>query len=115
MAAKTDPILEVYQTGPTTVVGFGGRDVLMDVNVAACRDELIALIQREKCSIVAFDLTGVRLLPSGLLGLLSSLRHNGVQVHLYNPSADVREVLSLTNLDQIMQIHEIDVPRAEES
>ena len=32
----TDP-LQVYQAGPTTVVGFGGRDLLDDVNLADCR------------------------------------------------------------------------------
>lgn len=110
MATEAKPILEVYQTGPTTVVGFGGRDVLMDVNVAACRNELVELIQREKCSVVAFDLTGVKLLPSGLLGLLASLRHHGVQVHLYNPSPDVREVLEITGLDRVMEVREVPVP-----
>jgi len=113
MAANAGPILEVYQTGPTTVVGFGGRDVLSDVNVAACRAEFLDLIQREQCQIVAFDLTGVCFLPSGLLGLLASLRSSGVEVQIYNPSADVREVLSITNLDKLMEIHEVDVPRHE--
>lgn len=107
------PILDVYQTGSTTVVGFGGRDVLADVNVAACRDELVNLIDRERCSILAFDLTGVRHIPSGLLGLLASVRKHEVDVHLYNPSSDVREVLSITGLDQIMPIHKVDVPRNE--
>lgn len=113
MAANAEPLLEVYQTGPTTVVGFGGRDILNDVNVAACREELLALIEREKCRIVAVDLTGVRLLPSGLLGLLASLRSSGAEVQLYNPSPDVREVLSITNLDKLMNIREVEVPRPE--
>jgi anti-anti-sigma factor len=110
MSAAT-PILEVYQTGPTTVVGFGGRDVLGDVNIAACREELLALIRDQGCSVVAVDLTGVKLLPSGLLGVLASLRNNDVDVHLYNPSEDVREVLQITGLDQLMPIHEVEVPR----
>jgi len=111
MVNEAEPILEVYESGPTTVVGFGGRDILSDVNVAACRDELLDLIRRIPCQIVAFDLTGVRLIPSGLLGLLASLRSNGVEVHLYNPSKDVREVLSITGLDRLMPIRDIDVPQ----
>ncbi len=102
------PIMEVYSTGPTTVVGFGGRDVLDTVNLAACRDEIVALIAREHCRVLAFDLSGVRLIPSGLLGLLASVRQLGAEVHLYNPSDDVREVLSVTNLDRLMPVHEID-------
>ena len=55
----------------------------------------------------AFDLTGVRLVPSGLLGLLASLKKLGIEVHLYNPSNDVREVLEITRLDKLFKIHEL--------
>ena len=104
-----DPILEVYSVGPTTVVGFGGRDLLDTVNLAACRDEVVALISREQCQVLAFDLTGVKLIPSGLLGLLASIRQLGAEVHLYNPSQDVREVLDVTGLDRLMPVHEVDL------
>lgn len=104
-------VLQVYDVGPTTVVGFGGRDVLDDMNVAICRDELLALIDKYNCTMLAVDLTGVRLMPSGLLGLLTSIRRRGIDVHLYNPSGDVREVLSITNLDKLMPIHDVEVPK----
>jgi len=106
----SDPrVLEVYQAGRLTVVGFGDHDVLDFVNIADCRDELAALIAKHDCQSLAFDLTGVKLLPSGLLGLLASLRNLGVQVMIYNPSRDVREVLEITNLDQLLEIHEVEV------
>jgi len=104
-----DPIIEVYATGPTTVVGFGGKDLMDQVNLADCRDSLLELLSQTKCEILAFDLTGVLLIPSGLLGLLASLRKEGIEVHLYNPSLDVRDVLETTNLNQIMPIHEVDI------
>lgn len=106
---EPEPILEVYRVGPTTVVGFGGRDVLDDVNVVVCRDEILKLIENVQCSVLAFDLTGVTLLPSGLLGLLTSITRQAVQVHLYNPSPDIQEVLEVTHLNTLMQIHHIDV------
>jgi anti-sigma B factor antagonist len=99
--------LEIYEVGPTTVVGFGGRNPLDDVNLSAFRADLVTLVKQHETKILAFDLTGVRLVPSGLLGLLASMRREGVEVHLYNPSADVREVLRTTNLDRIMPIHEL--------
>ena len=105
-----DPILQVYSVGPTTVVGFGGRDVLDNVNLALCRSEVLGLIKENEATAIAFDLTGVLLMPSGLLGLLASLRQEGVEVHIYNPSADVREVLEVTHLDKVMQVREVDVP-----
>ena len=94
--------LEVYQAGELTVIGFGGREILDDLNVAECRDELVDLIRQNQCKVLAFDLTRVRLVPSGLLGLLASIRKQGVEVHLYNPSSDIREVLEITKLDQVL-------------
>jgi len=101
--------LEVYQAGELTVIGFGGREVLDDMNVSECRDELVELIRSHDCKVLAFDLTRVRLIPSGLLGLLASIRKQGVEVHLYNPSADIREVLEITKLDQVLQLHELEI------
>jgi len=101
--------LEVYQAGELTVIGFGGREVLDDMNVSECRDELVELIRTHDCKVLAFDLTRVRLIPSGLLGLLASIRKQGVEVHLYNPSADIREVLEITKLDQVLQLHELEI------
>ncbi|TWT56853.1 hypothetical protein KOR42_02080 [Thalassoglobus neptunius] len=103
-------ILEVYSVGPTTVVGFGGRDVLDTVNVAVCRDEILKLIENVNCEVLAFDLTGVKLLPSGLLGLLASIMKQNVAVHLYNPSPDISEVLETTKLNTIMEVYFVDVP-----
>lgn len=102
--------LEVYQAGELTVIGFGGREVLDDLNVADCRDELVELIREHSCRVLAFDLTRVRLIPSGLLGLLASIRKQGVDVHLYNPSMDIREVLEITKLDQVLKLHDLEIP-----
>jgi anti-anti-sigma factor len=103
--------LQVYQTGATTVIGFGGGDVLDDVNIAAFREQIVALLQKSDCKLLGVDLTGVKLVPSGLLGLLTSIRRRGVEVHIYNPSADVREVLRVTNLERLMPIHEVTIDR----
>ena len=104
-----DAVLRVYEVGSTTVVGFGGADVLDTVNLAHCREALAGLIRENDVDVLAFDLTGVVLVPSGLLGLLASLRKTGVEVQIYNPSDDVREVLEVTHLNDIMPIREVDV------
>ena len=102
-------LLEVYEAGPLTVVGFGGREILDEVSVANCRQELLKLVEEHDCRELAFDLTGVKLIPSGLLGVLASFRQQGVGVRLYNPSEDVRDVLSTTKLDSVMQVHDIEI------
>lgn len=101
--------LEVYEAGELTVIGFGGREVLDHLNMAECRDEVVQLIRDHGCSTLAFDLTGVRLIPSGLLGLLASINRQGVEVHLYNASEDIREVLEITKLNKLLHLHEIEV------
>lgn len=101
--------LEVYEAGELTVIGFGGREVLDHLNMAECRDEVVQLIRDHGCSTLAFDLTGVRLIPSGLLGLLASINRQGVEVHLYNASEDIREVLEITKLNKLLHLHEVEV------
>ena len=101
--------LEVYDIGELTVVGFGGREVLDRLSLAECRDELMQLIRDHHCQTLAFDLTGVRLIPSGMLGMLCAIRNEGVDVQLYNPSQDVREVLEITKLDTLLEMHEVEV------
>lgn len=103
------PALEVYHPGELTVIGFGGREILDDLNLAECRDDLVELIQDNDCKVLAFDLTGVRLIPSGFLGLLASIRRLDVEVQLYNACEDIREVLEITKLDQVLELHEVEV------
>ncbi|VAX37244.1 hypothetical protein MNBD_PLANCTO02-2351 [hydrothermal vent metagenome] len=104
--------LEVYQSGKLTVIGFGNKEVLDHINPTECRDEIIALINQHRCKVLAFDLTGVIVVPSGLLGLLASLRQLNTKVLLFNPSEDVRDVLEITKLDRVMQICEVNIPMA---
>lgn len=110
--ANQQGVLTVYQAGELTVVGFGGQDALSRINLAECRDELITLIRENHCQTLAFDLTGVSLIPSGTLGLMASMRNLGVEVHVYNPSNDIRDVLDVTKLNTVIHIHEIEIPES---
>lgn len=106
--AEQQETLDVYQTGELTVVGFRGREILDQIDITACRSQLINLIEAHKAKTLAFDLAGVKLIPSGMLGLLASLRRMNVEVHLYNPSPDVLEVLEITKLRDVMPVHFVD-------
>ena len=108
MSELKDPnVLKVYQTGELTVVGFGGQDVPDEVCIAAYRDQLFQLVAANGCKVLAFDLSGVTLVPSGMLGVLTSLRNKVDRIELYNPSDDVREVLHMTRLAQLFDIKEV--------
>jgi len=110
-ALTKDGILKVYSVGETTVLGFGGEDVPSEFNAAHYRAAIADLLKANNCSTVAFDLTGVRLIPSGMLGLLASLRKINdlsLTVQLFNPSADIEEVLQITKLSTMIETHHID-------
>ncbi|MDP1798663.1 MAG: STAS domain-containing protein [Planctomycetaceae bacterium] len=108
-AVAVPGVLRVYQTGPLTVVGFAGQDVPDEVCIAGYRDQLFKLIEEHHCTVLAFDLTGVVLVPSGMLGVLISLRKRLERVELYNPSKDVLEVLEMTKLISLFEIREVAV------
>jgi anti-anti-sigma factor len=101
--------LEVYSLGKLTVLGFGGRPMLDHLNVAECRDWIVDLIKANGIESLAFDLTGVVVVPSGFLGLLASLRKVGPEVLLFNVCDDIREVLEITHLDRMLTIHQVEV------
>ena len=108
MGALANPnVLKVYQTGELTVVGFGGKDVPDEVCIAAYRQQLFDLIAQYGTKVLAFDLSGVQLVPSGMLGVLSSLRQRVERLEIYNPSPDVREVLRITRLERLFDIKEV--------
>ncbi|HET6324399.1 MAG TPA: anti-sigma factor antagonist [Planctomycetaceae bacterium] len=101
--------LNVYQTGKLTVVSFVSAEHLDQIVVSECRAEIADLIKMYSCEVLAFDLTSVKLVPSGMLGMLASLGRLGVQVLVFNPSDEIREVLEITRLDSLLQVQHVEV------
>jgi len=101
-------VLRIYQTGELTVVGFAGQDVPDEVCIAHYREQLMRLLDEVDCKVLAIDCSGVKLLPSGLLGVLTTLRKRVDRLEIYNPSEDIQEVLRLTKLDQFFEIRKVD-------
>ena len=107
MAVRLDTI-DIYRSGPLTVVGFGERNAL-DLSVAAVQTELGEVLRDAAAHTLAMDMTGVRLVASGLLGLLASIQRRGIKVLIFNPSPDLAEVLEITKLNRILPSFEVDV------
>ncbi len=104
-----DGVLHVYEAGELLVLGFAGRDVPSNFNVAHYREAILELAELHGTKTIAFDLTGVRLVPSGILGLWASLHQQEIGIEVYNPSDDIAEVLEITKLNQFIQVKVIDV------
>lgn len=106
----TDPgIFQVYQAGNVTVVGFRGNDIPAGFWIGGYREALKGIIQEYQCQELAFDFTGVSTVPSGMLGLFVSLGELGVNLSVYNPSEDIREVLWATRLSDLVDIRDVDL------
>lgn len=106
---KIAGILKIYEVGRLIVVGFGGKDVPSDYCISESRQTLSDLVRLHDCKELVFDMTGVRMVPSGMLGVIASMRNLGVSVAVCNPSPDFREVLETTQLDTIIQIKDVDI------
>lgn len=100
-------ILRVYETGETTVLGFGTGQLPEYLDIEETRDEIVEFLKRERSASVAFDVTGVAHVPSAMLGLWASLRRAGYPVHIYNPSRNVRAILEVTRLCRLFQLHDL--------
>ena len=110
MTVRLDTI-DIYRSGPLTVVGFGDRNAL-DISVVACQNELARIVRESSCHTLAVDLTGVRLVASGMLGVFASIQRRGIRVLLFNPSPDLTEVLEITKLNRLLPVHTVDVGNA---
>lgn len=99
-------LLRVYETGPVLTVGFGSEE-LTESDLLDVRDELLDLVRLHACEAIVFELHELRHVPSSLLSVFLMLRRKGVQVHLFNPSTELLEVLRITHLDQFFKIGDV--------
>ena len=99
------PALNVLKTGEITVVGFGRNDVLELISPDACLAQIAEIITANQPKTLAFDLTGVSMLPSAVLALMVTLKKR-VAIQIFNPSDNVREVLKITKLDRLFEVRE---------
>ncbi|MDA0832561.1 MAG: STAS domain-containing protein [Planctomycetota bacterium] len=95
---------KVYARGPLTVIGFGGQPPPDMLTLTQFRPALQQLLSEVKCNVLAIDLSGIPIIPSGLLGLLTSFGKSGIEVQLHNTSKDIQEVIELTKLNVKIQI-----------
>jgi hypothetical protein len=105
VAGAADPtLLSFTRDGSRVVVGFNSTDVPDEVCVAAYRTQLLKFVQESECTVLTFDLTGIKILPSGMLGLLVTLKKRGLEIELLNPIADIVEVLRITKLNSLFKV-----------
>src|SRR5690349_3326176 len=68
--SQTDPTLLTFvRDGQRAIVGFNSKSVPDELCIAAYRNQLLKYVQDFNCKTLAFELAGIKILPSGMLGL----------------------------------------------
>jgi anti-sigma B factor antagonist len=101
-----DPnLLRITRDGGTLTVGFARADIPDEVSIASYRDQVLhTLDEHPDCRRLTFDVTQIRMLPSGMLGLLATVKKRGREVEILNPSKDVQEALRVTRLITLFKV-----------
>jgi hypothetical protein len=92
--------LRITRQGRRVAIALNGRAIGEDATcLANMRDDLLELIASGEFDCVIFDLTGVKVVLRGLLGLLACAHEQGCEVELLNPSQELQEIVRNAKLD----------------
>ena len=101
--------LEIRHRDDETRVRFPGIDRLDEANSEVPGQELCLLAEGLPGTRLVLDLTGIRFMTSSGLGKLVALnrkmRAAGGRLVLVNPGPAVAEVLAVTHLDKLLEVH----------
>jgi hypothetical protein len=76
-----------------TVLELGNMEIWDGADMALLRETLTRLIKAEKHLAIGVDMTYVKYIPSGFFGMLFDWFETGVQIRLYTPQPNVRNML----------------------
>jgi hypothetical protein len=104
----TDPnFLKIILDGNSITIAFNGVEVPDEVCISGYRMQMAKFLdQHPECTVLTFDVTGLKLVPSGMLGLLTSMHKRVRQIEILNPSNDIREVLRVSKLNTLFKIRQ---------
>ena len=102
-------LISVYAAGEVTVVGFGDHAHMDFINLTDCQQELLALIRQNKVRTLAFDLSKITMVPSGMLGMIASMHKLVKKVLVFNPCEEIRDIFEITKLGNIVKICYVEI------
>ena len=95
----------VFKRGKLTVIGFEAQHLTESTeSLHHCQDMLLEVIDKNHCQILAVDLVDIGLVSSWILAVLAAAHRKGIEVHLYHPSRDIKDVLQITHLDELLRV-----------
>lgn len=97
-------LFHVYKTGRMTVIGFDAKHLEDPLHAASVQDQLLEMVKTHSCEILVVDLMNVSIVSSWILGVLAAIKRNGIDIELYHPSNELKEVLDVTHLDKLLHV-----------
>lgn len=95
--------LRVLQTGFRTVVGFAGGDLPPEHALGRYLNQIQKLIKDHGCRDFRFDLSGMSSIPSGLLGVLTTLANRGLHASICHAEPSLHDVFELANFGHCLR------------
>lgn len=103
-ASSSVELLKLTQHDGRIQVAFIEKDVPDESQVATYRLQLLSFIQQTGCRDLTFDLEGLKLLPSRMLGFFVALKNEGHDVELVNVSPFIQDIFRVTKLAPFVTI-----------
>lgn len=103
-------LFQFDESSQSLVVSLGRRKDLSDSQFCRCREEIARLIGAEPIETVVFDLAGILVLPSSVLGLIAAVSQGEAKVRVINASHSAQEDFQLTGLDRMIELEPARMP-----
>ena len=100
-------LLNLVHSGSRIQIGFNYREMPDETRVARFRVQLLDFVHRTKCKSLTFDLQGLKILPSRMLGFFVSLKNDGHDVELINMEPGVQDIFRVTKLGPLFTIRPV--------
>ena len=101
--------LKTHNENGTFVIEFYANSILNQLEVESIGKELLTIATKSACSQIVVDLTGVDFLSSAMIGVFirfkMRLKKRDSELKLCNISPELMELLKVTNLDAVFDIH----------
>jgi anti-anti-sigma factor len=99
-------MLTLTARGTRLLVEFRDKSVPDESQVMDYRQHVLEIARQTGCREMTFDLIGINLVPSRMLGLFVELRKNGYDIELVNVSPFVQDIFRVSKLDSLVTIRE---------
>lgn len=103
MASKK--FLQLVPNDSFTVLNLGDMEIWDGADMALLRESLTRLIKAEKHRRIGIDMSHVKYIPSGYFGMLFDWYETGVQIRLYSPQPNVRQMLWFNRFFKVVEAH----------